>query len=798
MSSELISIEINGIPLLVRKGQLLIEIADLKLSSGINIPRFCYHKKLSISANCRMCLVEVEKSPKLLPACATPVMDGMKVFTNSSKVINAQQSIMELLLINHPLDCPICDQGGECELQDLAIKYSNYNANFSENKRVVTPKYISPLITTEMTRCIHCTRCVRFLEEIAGSRELGMTGRGEYSEINTYISHSIYSELSGNIIDLCPVGALTASVSKYKGRAWEFSAHASIAPHDSTGSNIFIHTLNNKVIRVVPRENENINEVWISDRDRFSYEGMYSHDRLETPLVDNQPSDWQYALETVAKRLIEFVSKYGTDSVGFLCSPTATLEELYLFQKIARGLGTNNIDHRLRQSDFSDQEEAPYYPWLGQQISDLEKIKSALVIGSNLRMEHPIVCIRLRKAAIDGAKIMLINTSYFNPNLPNLMEITTDPQNMLAILANIAFLVAEIKNEPIPIQIKNLISKKTNYYIEHIKIIAQNLLNKKPATILLGNIAVAHPDFAQIRTLANYISKICQIKLGYLPESANSVGAWLVGAIPHRLPGGKSTSKVGLHTQLILNHCKALVLLGIEPEFDCLDSNIAVQALDNAELVISFSAYASAFTKEYSNIILPIAIFAENSGTYINAEGIWQSFKNVVPIFGRAKPAWKLLRMLGNIFKLPDFDYLDIKEILTEIRNSYSEIKNNNINNIDFSKKKNLYNSIKINEKTGELLRITEIPIYSVDPLVRRSKSLQSSILAIDGIIRIHPKVANKMGLIDRQLVKVIQNKEVCLTLILDENIPYGCALIPSGTNTSIGLGPAFGTIRIQ
>ncbi|MBL8251823.1 MAG: NADH-quinone oxidoreductase subunit NuoG, partial [Candidatus Competibacter sp.] len=455
MSEESVNIEVNGIPLKARKGAMLIEITD---AAGIAIPRFCYHKKLSIAANCRMCLVEVEKAPKPLPACATPVMEGMKVYTESPKALAAQKGTMEFLLINHPLDCPICDQGGECELQDLALGYGADTSRFDERKRVVRDKDIGPLIATDMTRCIHCTRCVRFGEEIAGLRELGATGRGEHVEIGTYVSKAVASELSGNVIDLCPVGALTAKPSRFKGRSWEYLQHAAIAPHDSIGSNIFIHTLRGQVMRVVPRENESVNETWISDRDRFSYEGIYSDDRLAKPLLDGKESEWEPALEAAAKRLKDGIARHGADAVGFLVSPTATVEELYLAQKLARGLGVANIDHRLRQADFSDQDAAPVFPWLGQDVADLESVKSALLIGSNVRMEQPLAGHRLRKAALAGARILCVNPRDFDFRFPVTAKIVADPAGMVAGLAGVAQAVAELKNRSLP---ENLAALKT-------------------------------------------------------------------------------------------------------------------------------------------------------------------------------------------------------------------------------------------------------------------------------------------------------------------------------------------------
>ncbi len=493
MSEELVNIEVNGIPLKARKGAMLIEITD---AAGIAIPRFCYHKKLSIAASCRMCLVEVEKAPKPLPACATPVMEGMKVYTESPKALAAQKGTMEFLLINHPLDCPICDQGGECELQDIALGYGGDVSRFAERKRVVQDKDIGPLIATEMTRCIHCTRCVRFGDEIAGLRELGATGRGEHMEIGTYVAHSVASELSGNVIDLCPVGALTAKPSRFKGRSWEYVQHAAIAPHDSVGSNIFIHTLRGQVMRVVPRENEAINETWISDRDRFSYEGIYSDDRLANPLLDGVEVGWEAALEATAKGLKEVIAQYGADSVGFLVSPTATVEEMYLAQKLARGLGVTNIDHRLRQADFSDQDTAPVFPWLGQDVADLEKVKSALLVGSNVRMEQPLAGHRLRKAALAGGRMMFINPRDFEFRFPAAAKIIADPAGMVAALAGVAQAVAELKGEILPASLAGLVTGAPG---EAERTIAARLVDNAQATVLLGNFGVAHPGFAQLR-----------------------------------------------------------------------------------------------------------------------------------------------------------------------------------------------------------------------------------------------------------------------------------------------------------
>ncbi|HNW79179.1 MAG TPA: NADH-quinone oxidoreductase subunit NuoG, partial [Candidatus Competibacteraceae bacterium] len=665
MSEEQVNIEVNGIPLKARKGAMLIEVTD---AAGIPIPRFCYHKKLSIAANCRMCLVEVERAPKPLPACATPVMEGMKVYTESPKAIAAQKGTMEFLLINHPLDCPICDQGGECELQDVALGYGGDVSRFAERKRVVKDKDIGPLVATDMTRCIHCTRCVRFGEEIAGLREMGATGRGENVEIGTYVSKAVASELSGNIIDLCPVGALTAKPSRYKGRSWEYVQHAGIAPHDSVGSNIFIHTLRGQVMRVVPRENEQVNETWLSDRDRFSYEGIYSDDRLSKPLLGGVESEWENALEAAASGLKAVIARHGADAVGFLVSPTATVEELYLAQKLARGLGVNNIDHRLRQADFSDQDTAPAFPWLGQSLDALERMGAALLIGSNVRMEQPLVGHRLRKAALAGGQIMFINPRDFDFRFPVAAKVIADPVGMVTALAGVAQAVAELKGEILPAALAPLALFAPS---DSARTMAAHLVNNAAATVLLGNLAVAHPAYAQLRALAVFIARCSGATLGYLPEAANSAGGWLAGALPHRLPGAKPAPRAGLDAQAMLaDPRKAYVLVGIEPELDCWDGAAALNALQGAELVVALSPYASAVTKRYARVILPVATFAETSGTYVNAEGSWQSFTGASRPFGEARPAWKVLRVLGNLCGLQSFEYLGSEDVLAEARSA--------------------------------------------------------------------------------------------------------------------------------
>ncbi|MCP5450121.1 MAG: NADH-quinone oxidoreductase subunit G [Gammaproteobacteria bacterium] len=786
MSEEQVNIEVNGIPLKARKGAMLIEITD---AAGIAIPRFCYHKKLSVAANCRMCLVEVEKAPKPLPACATPVMEGMKVYTESPKALAAQKGTMEFLLINHPLDCPICDQGGECELQDMALGYGADVSRFAERKRVVRDKNIGPLIATDMTRCIHCTRCVRFGEEVAGLRELGATGRGESVEIGTYVAHSVGSELSGNVIDLCPVGALTAKPSRYRGRSWEYVQHPAIAPHDSVGSNIFIHTLRGQVMRVVPRENEAINETWISDRDRFSYEGIYSDDRLVRPWVKGEEADWEVALETASKGLREVIAQHGAEAVGFLLSPTATVEELYLAQKLARGLGVANIDHRLRQADFSDQDAAPVFPWLGQELADLEKVGAALLIGSNVRMEQPLAGHRLRKAALAGGRILLINPRDFEFLFPVAAKVIADPAGMVAALVGVALAVAELKGQDLPTELAALAGGVSAGETE--RAIAEHLVNQAPATVLLGNLAVAHPAFAQLRALASFVAACSGARLGYLPEAANSAGGWLAGALPHRLPGGASAPTVGLDTRSMLEAPrKAYVLLGVEPELDCWDGAAALKALQAAEWVVSLSPFASAASKTYAHVVLPVATFAETSGSYVNAEGLWQSFSGASKPFGEARPAWKVLRVLGNLAGVAGFDYVSSEEIRAEAENACAQVRPDNT--LDSGKS-------LVPFKSEGLYRVAEVPIYAADSLVRRAQSLQLSPLARPVEVRLHPDVARDLGVAEREQVQVRQNgAAIDLPLVLDESVPKGCAWIPAGLYASVALGPAVGPVAIQ
>ena len=647
MNPIMVTLEIDGKKVQARSGAMVIEATD---ELGIKIPRFCYHKKLSIAANCRMCLVEVEKAAKPLPACATPVTEGMRIFTQSRKALEAQKAVMEFLLINHPLDCPICDQGGECELQDVAMGYGRDISRYAENKRVVADKNLGPLIATDMTRCIHCTRCVRFGDEIAGLRELGATGRGEHMEIGTYIENAMGSELSGNVIDLCPVGALTSKPFRFSARAWEMRQHPTIAPHDCIGSNIFVHVAKNKVLRVAPHDNEAVNETWISDRDRYSYEGLNAADRLRSPMIrqDGQwrEVDWTTALDFTVSGLQKVIAQHGAQQLGALCSPSSTLEEMYLLQKALRALGSSNLDHRLRQTDFSDQDQAPLYPWLGQSIEHLEQVDAALLIGSNVRKDQPLAGHRLRKAALAGAHIMFINPLDYDFRFDVAQKIITDPRRMVSEVCAVAKALVQITGVKAPAGLSEIF-KSAHVEAAHTAI-AQNLKNARNGTVLLGLGACAHAEFSALRTLASLIAQLTDAKLGYLSDGANAAGAWFAGMVPHRGPAGAKIAASGQHAAAMCKAgLKAYMLLGVEPDMDLAYARAALAELRAAQFTVVMSPFRNSTLEQIVHVMLPVTPFTETSGTFVNAEGRWQSFTGVVAPFAEARPAWKVLRVLG-------------------------------------------------------------------------------------------------------------------------------------------------------
>jgi len=723
----MVSIEIDGKKIEAEQGSMIIEVAD---AHGITIPRFCYHKKLSIAANCRMCLVEVDGVKKPLPACATPISDGMVVKTQSDFAQQSQKSVMEFLLINHPLDCPICDQGGECELQDVALEYGNDVSRFTEKKRAVVDEDLGPLIETEMTRCIHCTRCVRFGREVAGIRELGAVGRGEHMEISTFIEQSVDSEVSGNIIDLCPVGALTAKPSRYQARAWEMAQRDSVSPHDCIGANLHVHTLRNRVIRVVPKENEVVNEVWLADRDRYSYEALEESERLLKPMLKHNGEwkevDWETALERTASKLNMMVQTDGSEQIAAIAHPSSTTEEMYLLQKVMRGLGSNNIDHRLRVSDFVWQKFEPLHPELGVDLSDLENLDACLLIGANLRKEQPLASLRARKATRYGniASIGLYPL-YHNFDIDH--EIITDAETWLGQLAGITKYLYQNQGDSDKEQWADAMDLEgLETLLEPITVrdehrnIAEMLLKGEKSSIILGASALEFSYAGHIRLLAKAIANLSGSSYGFFPHGGNSVGAYLAGAIPHRGPAGADVEQDGQHIKdLFEQGKKGYVLLKTEPGKESVIADKARESLEQADFVVSMTCHADDEAFEYADVILPIASFLETSGSYVNVNGLWQDFAAAVSAPGEAKPAWKVLRVLGNLLNLKNFDYVSAEDVRKEVKGRLSAVG-------DRIKPK--WQCPESLPRDGFAPR--PVNMYQIDGWLRRSPSLQDTALA--------------------------------------------------------------------
>jgi NADH-quinone oxidoreductase subunit G len=708
MSDDTVIIEVDGERVEARKGQMIIEATD---AVGTYVPRFCYHEKLSIAANCRMCLVEVEKAPKPLPACATPVTDGMKVFTKSPYAIAAQKATMEFLLINHPLDCPICDQGGECELQDIAVGYGRDVSRYNDGKRVIKDKNIGPLVSTDMTRCIHCTRCVRFGQEIAGMPQLGTTERGERMQIGTYIAQSVDHELSANIIDLCPVGALNNKPYRYSARAWEMTQRETVSPHDCVGSNLYAHVLRGTVKRIVPRENESINETWISDRDRFSYEAIYSEDRLHTPQVKEAGAwreiGWEEALNLAAEKL----RAAPADKVGMLASPSVTVEEAHLISRIAEHLGTNNIDHRITRRDFSDEANDPIYPWLGCDIADIEQQDAILVIGSNLRHEAPILAHRVRKAALAGAEVSFVNSTKF----PYHFDVTKSlhGKGLVALLRGVAMAAC---GNALPDSIAD-ICKGVAVDAGHERI-AESLKNAEQSLLLLGNVGSRHRAYSAVRALAAAIAEATGAKLGHLSEGANSAGASLAGLLPHRGAGGTERAEPGLNAGNMLDDpLDVLMLVNVEPDADLLSVEGGAGQVAAQTFTVALTPFVTDTMLYATDLLLPIGTFAETSGTYVNVAGTWQSFPGIANPLGEARPAWKILRVIGNLLDASGFEYVTSEEVRDEIAARISEARPDNAYGGD----KKIAKPNGADAPDEDL----DMPLYSVDALVRRATALQ-------------------------------------------------------------------------
>ena len=715
MSADKFTIEVNGVELEAKPGQMLIEITD---AADIYVPRFCYHPKLSVAANCRMCLVEVENAPKPLPACATPVTDGMKVFTKSESAISAQKSVMEFLLINHPLDCPICDQGGECELQDLAMGYGRGISRYTERKRSVSDQNLGPLVSTDMTRCIHCTRCVRFGQEIAGIQELGTIGRGEKMEISTFIEQSVDHELSGNIIDLCPVGALNNKPYRFLARAWEMVQRPMVAPHDCLGSNLYAHVLQGKIKRVVPRPNESINETWASDRDRFSCEGIYAADRLERPLVrDNgewRSCSWAEALEIAAEKLQGLAG-----DLGVLVSPSATTEEAYLVARLTRHLGSENLDHRLRRRDFRQQALDPVYPWLGQPVAAFENIDAALIVGSDLRREVPLLAHRIRKSTLKGAQVSFVNLVRYEYLFPVAHYFATD--DLVSELGSLVCAAAQDteggRGGEFSPAIAALVAGQSPDS-SHADA-AATLRVSAHAVIMLGQVGLRHPRFAELRLLVAELARLTGATLGYIPEGANSAGLSLAGVLPHRGVGGKPVQTPGATAaEIIRRPNRGLMLLGVEPDLDCGDGRAALEAMKTAEFVLALTPFLGQTLDRHADIVLPMGTFAETSGTFVNAAGDWQSFGGVAESLGQARPGWKILRVLGNLLDLPECEYDSSEEVRDELRQLLVDAIPDN--------------RVPLDQVPGDSVEShgaegLDVPMYGIDALVRRSEPLQET-----------------------------------------------------------------------
>lgn len=787
--SDNITITINGQEIETQAGRLLIDVAD---ENGIVIPRFCYHKRLSVAANCRMCLIELEKSPKPMPACATQCMDGMVVKTKSAGAVNAQKATMEFLLINHPLDCPICDQGGECELQDVAMGFGEGISKYTEQKRVVMDKNIGPLIATDFTRCIHCTRCVRFGDEIAGMPELGATGRGEFMEIGTYIEKAIVSEMSGNVIDICPVGALTAKPSRYTARPWELTQHASVSAHDCIGSNTYVHTRGDDVIRVVPRENDAINESWISDRDRFSYTSVKAEQRLLQPMLRDggelRAVDWETALNAAANRLNDV-----GDGLATLMSPQATLEEQYLAQKLTRGLGSHHIDHRLNQVDFTAQQQAPIMPWLGRSLESVESLDAALIVAGNLRHEQPLLSHRLRKAVLNNnARVSSIGHigGVYNFTLDH--ELTGSAAQLIADLGAVAVAIADQSGQALSPALSKLLAD-CNPGKSH-QAIARALADARQAAVIVGVQALPNPNLSLIQQLCEAITERSGATLGYLSLSANSAGACLAGATPHRGPAGVPSDQTGEHAADILSgKHRVLLTFGVNP---LLDTDSVSKLSDNNETVIAIASFDNDFIQQQADIVLPLASVLESSGSFVNVEGLWQSFRACVNARGDSRPGWKIISALGQILVPGEFDYSESIAVKDELKALCSEVSLSNLCGVETRIKK----LPGAGDTSDKLEKIGFTPIYANDDMARLSPALQATpLMKIQVAVTMNRQQAEAAKLAGADQVRVKQGTGTAvLPLRIDDGVPSGCVAIPAGVDAVRHLSDAFDKVDLE
>ncbi len=779
MDTNLVKLEVDDKEVEIAANSTVMDAAN-KL--GIVVPHFCYHKKLSIAANCRMCLVQVEKAPKPLPACATPVSDGMKVWTKSDLATKAQKGVMEFLLINHPLDCPICDQGGECQLQDLAVGYGSASSRFAEKKRVVKAKSLGPLVSAEeMARCIHCTRCVRFGKEVAGVMELGMQGRGEHSQIISFVDKTIDSELSGNMIDVCPVGALTSKPFRFAARSWELTRLKSISPHDSLGSNLSVQVHQEKVVRVLPFTNEAINECWLSDRDRFSYDGLNSESRLTVPMIRNNgvwnTVDWSTALQIVAQRFKQIIEKSGPNTIGFLGTPQATLEELYLQKKISMGIDSDNFDFRLQQEDFQSDTEG--VPWLGMKIIDLDRLDRILLIGGNLRKEQPLLCIKFRKAIQAGAQLSVINPIDEDFLMPLHEKIITNPSNMLTSLSQILNSIRKQKKLPLMEEFASLGTTKNSNRI------AKSLLSGTNRAIFLGNLAEYHSQRSGLINLAGLIAKETVSKIGFSGGGANTVGGNIVRSL--------FDSPQATVPQILSDSTEAFLMLHAEADLDFGNSNAALDSMGSAKFVVSMTSFDHPAARKYADLILPVSPFSETGGSFINMEGTLQKFTGVVKPLGETRPAWKVLRVLGNFMGLKGFDFNVIEDVQDEINSLTGNIENR-LDNTILEKE---LPKLTVDEHSYE--RIGEIPIYRTDGLVRRSGPLQKTRDGMVSVIGLNSYDIKQLGLTVGEKIYLQQGEnEILLTLEEDKAVPRKAVRLPGAFYETSLLGPLSGQVYLK
>ncbi|UYY86219.1 NADH-quinone oxidoreductase subunit NuoG [Alcaligenes sp. SMD-FA] len=774
----MVELTIDGIKVDAPEGSMVIQAAH---DAGVYVPHFCYHKKLSIAANCRMCLVDVEKAPKPLPACATPVTNGMVVRTRSEKAVAAQKSVMEFLLINHPLDCPVCDQGGECQLQDLAVGYGGSESRYKEEKRVVAAKSMGPLISTEaMQRCIHCTRCVRTGEEIAGVQEVGMLNRGEHAEITTFVGRAVESELSGNMIDVCPVGALLSKPFRFNARTWELARRRSVSPHDSVGANLVLQAKMDKVLRVVPFENDEVNECWISDRDRFSYEGLYTEDRLTRPMVrgdDGQwrEASWNDAMQTIVAGMNAVREKFGADQLGCIGSATSTTEELALLARLGRALGTENVDFRLRQTDARLDGALAGVPWLGMPLTALNELDRVLVVGSFLRKDHPLMAQRLRQAVKRGAQVSFIDSAADNPLFNAIAgRMTVAPSQLANSLAQVLVAVAKAKDSAVPAGLEGVqVSAEAQQ-------IADSLASGERVAILLGNMAANSDQASVIAANANAIAQASGAKLGFLTAGGNTVGGYLANAVPGK--GGLTAE------QMLAQTLRAYLVLNVEPALDSDLGERAVETLKSATFSVALTSYRSA-AEQWADVMLPVSPFTETSGTFVNAEGRVQSFKGAAAPVGDTRPAWKVLRVLGNLFQLDGFDDETSESVRDSVMAAGVESRLSNQINLAAS----------VLPAASGLERVADVPIYRSDALVRRSAPLQETPASVAPTARMAAATLTQLGLADGDLVKVRSSQgEVSLPAQLDDTVALNSVRVATAFSETAALGSAFGQLTVE